>query len=178
VTSGSGFLIATLARRRVALGFVAALATLILARPTWTSWRVGLVVAGLGQALRVWAAGHIEKDREVTSSGPYRWMRHPLYVGSSVMAIGVSLASRSGIAAVVTALYMVTTIGAAVATEEARLRRAFGDQYDGYARAAGPVRGVERAFSLERAVRNREYRSVAGVAGGFLLLALRVIFNL
>ena len=76
-----------LARRRVALGFIAAIATLILARPTWTMWRIGLLVAAAGEGVRIWAAGHLEKSREVTRSGPYRWMRHPLYAGSAIMAL-------------------------------------------------------------------------------------------
>src|SRR5262245_40967996 len=84
-----------LARKRVALGFLVAVVALIMAAPTWSSWRAGLIVALAGEAIRVWAAGHIEKSREVTRSGPYRWMRHPLYVGSAVIALGVVLASRS-----------------------------------------------------------------------------------
>ena len=38
-----------------------------------------------GEALRIWAAGHLEKGREVTASGPYRWTRHPLYLGSTII---------------------------------------------------------------------------------------------
>jgi protein-S-isoprenylcysteine O-methyltransferase Ste14 len=165
-----------LARRRVALGFVATLAALLLARPTWASWVIGLLVSLVGEAIRMWAAGHIEKDREVTTSGPYRWTRHPLYVGSSVMALGVAIATRSWMVAALATLYMATTIGAAVATEEARLRVAFGDTYDKYARSEVP--GLARAFSWERAMRNREYRAASGVVGGFAILALRVVFHL
>ena len=165
-----------LARRRVSLGFLSAAAALLLARPTWPSWGAGLVVALVGEGVRIWASGHIEKDREVTMSGPYRWMRHPLYAGSVVVALGAVVASRSVVVAVVVALYMAATIGAAVVTEEARLRRDFGTAYDDYSRATAPA--VRRSFSLERALRNREYRAAAGLAGGFLLLALKAAFNL
>ena len=74
------------------LGFVTAIATAILARPTWRSWGIGLLVAVIGELVRVWAAGHLEKGREVTRSGPYRWTAHPLYVGSSIIAVGVVVA--------------------------------------------------------------------------------------
>ena len=74
---------ALLARRRVPLGSVTMLAALVLARPTWTTWRAGSARRVAGEAIRVWAAGHLEKGREVTTSGPYRWTRHPLYVGSA-----------------------------------------------------------------------------------------------
>jgi hypothetical protein len=55
-----------LARARVPLGFVTAAAALVLASPTWTSWMIGGAVAAAGEVLRIWAAGHIEKGREIT----------------------------------------------------------------------------------------------------------------
>jgi protein-S-isoprenylcysteine O-methyltransferase Ste14 len=176
VDNAWGGLRAQLARRRVGLGFVTAVIAVIVARPTWTSWTLGLAVACAGEAIRVWAAGHIDKGREVTTSGPYRWMKHPLYVGSSVMAAGVMLAARSPALAVVATAYMVATIAAAVTSEEAHLRQKFGDAYDRYAGADGAT--AARAFSFERALRNREYRAITGLFGGFLILALKVAFNL
>jgi len=169
-------LLAALARRRVALGAVACVAALALACPTWRSWLAGLAVACAGEAVRVWAAGHLEKSREVTTSGPYRWVRHPLYLGSSVLALGVVIAARSWIVGALAALYMGSTITAAIRTEEAYLRRAFGDSYDRYARRE--TAGNDRRFSLERAVRNKEYRAVSGVAAGFGLLALRILLQI
>ena len=161
-----------LARRRVTLGFVAALVALLLAQPTWRTWMAGLVVALAGEAIRVWAAGHLEKGREVTRSGPYRFVSHPLYVGSVVMAAGVALAARSLPVALLVAVYMGVTITAAIRTEEASLRRAFGAAYDDYLASRGEP--MARRFSLARARRNREYRAAAGVLAGFALLALKV----
>jgi hypothetical protein len=162
-----------LARRRIALGFLAAAVTLGAAAPSWRTWAAGLAVAIVGEAVRLWAAGHLEKSREVTRSGPYRWMRHPLYAGSSLIALGVVVASNSILVAVVGALYMGATITVAVRREEAFLRRAFGESYDLSQRSdAEPMR---RLFCIERAMRNREYRAVAGLAGGFALLALKVL---
>jgi len=162
-----------LARRRVALGLLVAVMTLLLARPTWMTWRAGLAIAAAGEAVRVWAAGHLEKSREVTRSGPYRWTRHPLYVGSTIMALGIVIASRSVIVAALAGAYMTATLTAAIRTEEAFLKRAFGDTYNQYRDArADPM---QRRFSLARAMRNREYRAAAGLAAGFALLALKVI---
>jgi protein-S-isoprenylcysteine O-methyltransferase Ste14 len=166
-------LIAYLARKRVPLGFVAAIATAGLARPTWSSWRTGLLVAVLGEVIRVWAAGHLEKGREVTQSGPYRWTAHPLYVGSSVIAVGAVIAANSLIAAVLAVVYMGATITAAVRTEEAFLRGRFGQSYDDYRRSeAAPG---SRRFSMARARRNKEYRAVVGLLIGFGFLALRLV---
>jgi protein-S-isoprenylcysteine O-methyltransferase Ste14 len=157
----------------VPLGFVTAAVTLALARPTWRSLGVGFTVAVLGELIRIWAAGHLEKSREVTRSGPYRFMRHPLYVGSGVMAAGIIIAASSAVVALVAAVYMTSTVVAAVRTEEAFLRRTFGDTYDRYrSSTADPML---RRFSAERALRNREYRAVAGLVVGFALLGLRLL---
>ena len=161
-----------LARRRVPLGFVAAALTFALAHPSWQTWRAGLLIALAGACFRIWAAGHLEKGREVTRSGPYRLMRHPLYAGSTVIALGIAVASRSLAASAIAVLYMGLTIAAAVRAEEAQLRQAFGSTYDDYqASRAEPMR---RSFSLARAIRNREHRAVVGLLSGFALLALKV----
>lgn len=171
MADSSAGLAAWLARRRVALGFVAAVVVVVFSAPTWRSWTIGLLVAAAGESLRVWAAGHLEKSREVTRSGPYRWLKHPLYAGSSVIALGVALASHSVLVAGVGAVYMFSTITAAIRTEEAFLRGAFGDTYDRYQRSEGEP--MFRRFSFERARRNREYRAVLGLVAGFGLLALK-----
>ena len=162
----------TLARRRVPLGFLTAAVTLVFAAPTPRSWAAGLAVAAAGELVRVWAAGHLEKSREVTRSGPYRFTRHPLYAGSGVIALGIVIASRSWIVAGLAAVYMVATTAAAIRTEEAFLRRTFGRAYDEYRASRGEA--IPRPFSFARVMRNREYRSVAGLTVGFALLALKM----
>lgn len=168
--------VALLARRRVTLGFVTAAATLVLARPTWPAWQAGLLVAVAGEAVRIWAAGHVEKGREVTMSGPYRWVRHPLYVGSAVLAIGIVIAARSVFVAGLAALYLGSTIAAAIRTEEAFLGRAFGDSYNRYRRSESAP--MVRRFSIARVLRNREHRAVIGLFLGFALLALKVLLSI
>jgi protein-S-isoprenylcysteine O-methyltransferase Ste14 len=167
-------LVDTLARRRVFLGFVSGVVTIVLARPTWSTWRSGLAIALVGEAIRVWAAGHLEKSREVTRSGPYRWTSHPLYLGSSIIALGVVVAGRSLVVAAFVFVYMAVTIGSAIAVEERFLREKFGTMYEDYKRGAT----VARAFSLERAVGNREYRALAGLALGFGVLALKIVLSI
>ena len=166
-------LIARLTRYRVRLGFVAAIAALVLARPTVASVMWGAAVAGLGEALRIWAAGHLEKGREVTVSGPYRLTRHPLYAGSSIMGLGFAIASASAAAAVLVAMYLVLTIGAAVKSEESHLTEKFGSAYPEY--REGRTAAAPRRFSVARAWRNREYRSLAGVLAALALLLWKAL---
>ncbi len=160
-----------LARLRVPLGFAAGVGVLWLATPTWGLLAIGTAVALAGESIRVWAAGHLEKSREVTRSGPYRWSRHPLYVGSALMGVGVAIAGNSAIAALAISLYLVVTMAAAIRTEEAFLRGRFGSEYRRSCRGAS--RAPDRPFSLARAWRNREYRAVVGMGAVFAILALK-----
>lgn len=163
---------ARLARWRVPVGFVCGLAVLWLARPTLSSIVLGGVIALVGEAIRVWAAGHLEKGREVTCSGPYRWTGHPLYVGTTVMGIGLAVAARSLPVSILVALYLGTMIPLAVRSEEATLRARFGERYDQYRR--GVVVDRERPFSWARAMGNREYRALVGFVAVMALLLLKL----
>ena len=175
-------LIPVIARLRVALGFVFGVLVLVLAQPTARSLVIGMSVAACGEAIRLWAAGHLHKSREVTVSGPYRFVAHPLYLGSSVMGAGLAITSASLIVTVLIVFYLATTLTAAIKSEEAFLRRAFGDQYDLYRtgveakrRAGGSA--SRRRFSLAQAIANREYRAVIGLVVAMLLLALKATYN-
>ena len=156
-----------IARLRVPLGFVFGVVVIVLASPTLRSLATGAVVALLGEGIRIWAAGHLEKGREVTSSGPYAITRHPLYLGSALIGIGLAIACADVLVAVIVLGYLALTLTAAIRTEEAHLTEKFGAAYPSY--RSGQM-SVPRAFSLERALRNREYRAVAGVLFVFVLL--------
>lgn len=163
-----------LTRWRVTLGFLFAIGVLWLARPTVQSLTIGAVVAIIGESLRVWAAGHLEKSKEVTMSGPYRYTRHPLYLGSSLIGIGLTIVANNLIVAIIVMAYLALTLTAAMRSEEAHLREKFGDAYDAYAEKRAPA--FERAFSLQRAIYNREHHTVAGLIAGLLLLAAKMYF--
>jgi protein-S-isoprenylcysteine O-methyltransferase Ste14 len=164
-----------LARWRVPLGFATFLAAFLLSSPTKFTYIAGLSIALVGQALRVWAAGHIEKSREVTRSGPYRHIRHPLYVGSVLMGTGFVVASASVWTAALAAAYFTVTYVAAVRSEEATLDEKFEGEYSAYreGRATDVSAPSTRRFSMDRAFgMNREGRSLSGFVVAFVLLAL------
>ena len=166
-----------LARFRVALGWVFAPLVMLVSEPTIPSLILGLAIAVPGEGLRFWAAGHLNKAREVTASGPYRWFSHPLYVGSSIVGLGAGVASHSVVAIGLIALYLALTLAAAVRSEEAFLRRAFGDRYDRFKRGDLAGDGHTRPFSLSQAIANREPRAVIGLALAWLLLFLKATYN-
>jgi protein-S-isoprenylcysteine O-methyltransferase Ste14 len=158
-------MLATLARRRVAVGFVLGAVVLWLAQPTVPSLAAGVAIALAGEALRVWAAGHLIKAREITTSGPYRFVRHPLYLGSSIIGVGVAVAAGSAISTLIIGAYLAATIAAVVIEERALLNRvaAKGDPH--------------QRFSLARVIANHEERAMLGVLVAVLLLALKATYN-
>ena len=164
-------MIALLTRWRVFLGFVFAAAVVWLASPTRESFVIGSGLAVTGEWLRVWAAGHLEKSREVTRSGPYRFTRHPLYLGSSLIGLGVAVIANDLVTAVMVLGYLVLTLTAAMRSEEAHLRDKFGDAYDAYVEKRSTP--MDRRFSWARALRNREHHAMAGLAAGLLVLWLK-----
>lgn len=160
-----------LTRFRVFLGFVFAALALYLATPTPTTLLVGASVSVVGELLRLWAAGHLEKSREVTRSGPYQFTRHPLYLGSSLIGIGFAIAANHITVAIIVAAYLLLTLTAAMRSEEAHLREKFGDAYDAYVEKRSEP--MPRRFSWQRAIYNREHHTIAGLVAGFLILAVK-----
>ena len=163
-----------LARLRVPLGFVFGACVFYFAHPTWRTLAAGAAIGLLGESIRLWAAGHLEKSREVTRSGPYRYTRHPLYLGSSVMAAGVAVGAGSWVVAALVALYMGSTISAAVRTEEAFLRSRFGDEYAGLCRAARPRDGAP--LQPRSRLAQQGDRALAGLVLAIVVLGLKAAF--
>lgn len=168
-------MIKLLARWRVTLGFIFAAIVLYLATPSATSLASGMVIAIAGESIRLWAAGHLEKSKEVTSSGPYQYTRHPLYLGSSLIGIGMAIASNSVVVVVIVVTYLALTLTAAMKSEEAHLRDKFGDAYDAYAQNRGP--SVHRVFSWQRALYNREHHTMLGLAAGMIAFWIKAMMR-
>src|SRR5947207_1556308 len=174
-TANTGRIAAAIARKRVPLGFAFGALVVLLARPTSRSLMIGGAVALVGEACRIWAAGHLEKGLEVTRSGPYRLTRHPLYLGSAIIGAGVAEAASRMSASVLIAAYLIITIGAAIRHEEANMRAAFGDQYEAYLQSKAGT--VERPFSLARARKNKEHHTIAGLVVVAAIFAAKAVFS-
>src|SRR5512147_1339097 len=123
-----------IARRiRVPLGFALAVLYVWLARPTWTSIVIGAVVALIGVAIRAVASGHISKNSELTTSGPYAYTRNPLYLGSIVIALGFAVAALSWWIVLALVVLFVAVYIPVIRAEESFLRSRF-PEFDSYAR--------------------------------------------
>lgn len=156
-------------------------------RPTVASVAIGFVFVALGEATRLWAAGHLYKTVELITSGPYRYTRNPLYLGRLLIFTGICIAARLpfGLSWVALAIGYVVFFGYYLPRKErvepARLRGTHGEPYDRYFRAVPalfprltPYREASTmGWSSDRMLRNREQWMVIGLTLVALFLLWR-----
>jgi protein-S-isoprenylcysteine O-methyltransferase Ste14 len=163
------------AKLRVPGGFVLVAAFLWLAQPSRDSLAAGLPIALLGLLLRGWAAGHLEKNRQLAQSGPFAYVRNPLYIGTLAVAAGFVVASRRWELGILFAAVFFLIYLPVVELEEQHLRSLFAGYTDYAARVprlipAFPVRKTSGKFRWSLYRKNEEYQALAGFLAGLLIL--------
>ena len=175
-----------IARWRVRLGYLLAIAVLFFARPNPKSVAIGAAIGILGLWLRAYAAGYLKKQEVLTTTGPYAYTRNPLYLGSAVLAVGAAWAMHSWISASILGVYFAAVYYVVMRREEGELRGHFGEAFEAYARRVPlffprlvPVRMEATsagAFSFAQYKKNHEYQAALGFV--LLLVFLLVIWRL
>lgn len=169
-------------RWRVPLGFLCAAVFLFFARPTPIALAVGAGVSVLGLAIRAWAAGHIRKNAQLATSGPYAFTRNPLYFGSFLLGLGFTIASGQWLLAVLFAALFIGIYLPVMRVEASTMAQLFGNEFETYRQSVPlffprltPYRkgdsGVVK-FDGSLYLRYREYRAALGlvIAWGLLLI--------
>ena len=175
---------ARIARRiRIPLGFLSAAFFVWLARPTAKSLIEGALVMVPGLVLRGFASGHVQKDKQLTTSGPYAYTRNPLYLGSLLLAAGFAMAARSWWVVGIMLATLILIYVPVVAGEERYLRNAF-PGYDDYARHVPrlfprltPYGDVRGEYSSERYWKHREYEAAIGCIVMLAILIVKLIIR-
>ena len=167
--------------RQGAFLFVVILAVFTTARPTVASLFIGGLFASLGEALRIVTAGYGYSVGEVSRRGPYRFVRHPYYLGTALLVLGLLVAGRNAWVFAGCLAGMVPIFREDIRSDEKRYRRVFGPRFDLYRtqvpafipRFTGVSKevGDKRQFSVEWALfkgRHRELDAVLGLALAFV----------
>jgi protein-S-isoprenylcysteine O-methyltransferase Ste14 len=151
-----------------------------LARPSSSSLAIGLPLALLGEGVRIWASGHIEKTKSLATGGPYAHSRNPLYVGSLLLGLGLAVASASVGVVIAVAAYFAAFYPAVMREESGFLARKFPEEYAAWAgavplflprlRPSGPR---SSRFDWARVSMNREWRTALAVPVAVVLLYAR-----
>lgn len=143
-------------------------------RPTPGAFGVAALFALAGALVRFWSAGIIAKNKELATSGPYAYVRNPLYFGSLLVAVAFFILNGNPWFVVPAAVGAVVLYIRTVRAEEEVLLTRFGAAFEAY-RARVPailpwrgrcrMEGGETAYSLEQSLHNKEYNGAVGTLG-------------
>ncbi len=174
---------ADFARRiRVPSGFAFAVLYLWFAKPSWSWMALGATLIIPGLLIRALASGHVEKNEQLTTTGPYGYTRNPLYLGSLVLGVGFAVAARSWwIGGILLAMFFVIYLPV-IRSEEAFLRDHF-PEFDEYAHQVprllprlGAFRSNGGAFSWQLYWKHREYNAALGTTAMMVALGMKLLW--
>ncbi len=106
---------------------------LVLGHASPTTMLAGAPPLLLGIALHLWAKGCLHQNKEVTTSGPYRYVRHPFYLGNLLLDAALVLMSGSVILGFVFPFWWAVVYIPVMRREEATMAGLFGPAYQTYA---------------------------------------------
>jgi protein-S-isoprenylcysteine O-methyltransferase Ste14 len=150
-----------------------------------TNWTDPFVAIGellilCGLLVRAWAAGTLKKQKQLATTGPYAFVRHPLYLGSVLMMLGFAALGFHPYSLLVIATPLAWLYWHAITSEERHVAKLFPTQYPAY--AAATPRLIPRRlasprladWSLAQWLKNSEYQAWLGAAAA--LLAIKSLY--
>jgi len=173
-----------IARRiRVPVGFAFTVIYILLSHPTWKSLAIGAAFVIAGITVRALASGHLKKNEELATSGPYTYTRNPLYLGSLILALGFAIAARNWWIAALLLLIFVAIYLPVISAEEEFLRTKFPEfvQYCAEVprvipRLSSP-RPYQPGFSWGLYLKHREYNAAIGSVALLAALIAKLLWN-
>jgi protein-S-isoprenylcysteine O-methyltransferase Ste14 len=116
--------------------------------PIWLRW-VAVGTGVLTIPFTLWVFRHIgrnisetvltKSDHELVKSGPYRWIRHPLYSGSLWMLFSISVIASNWFLLLYSFLGLIAFRWLIIPVEENQLVHAFGEEYREYQSRTGAL---------------------------------------
>lgn len=189
-------------RRLIVFLFCAAV--LVIAQPHPVLVPIGSVLIILGEALRIWACGHLRKNKDVITSGPFAHVKNPLYLGTFLIMTGLCLATSNpwpdpetgkmylsryvlyvGLPLFL-AVFVFYYFPYKVRVEGDRLRRRFGEKFDDYDKSVPNFfprltpykKAVKASWEGKLVLENSELGPVVFLALGALIVFLKVYLDL
>lgn len=171
-------------RWRVRMIPLLAILVIFLAKPALFPFLTGLGLCLLGLMFRMWAAGHIRKEKELTVSGPYKYTRNPLYLGNLILGISIVVGTYSWWCLLIFVVYFLLFYPPVMREERERMKCLFPEKYDEYKKRVPlffpslkpSVSSKKIKFSLPLYKKNREYRALIGASIFWFILGLKMIF--
>ncbi|MDX8377227.1 MAG: isoprenylcysteine carboxylmethyltransferase family protein [Mariprofundales bacterium] len=165
---------------RIIVSIIFVLPALFLVQISCISLALGVPLIILGEAVRLWASGHIHKGEEVTRTGPYALCRHPLYLGHLLITAGFCIAGNHWLLIIGAPFAFWLVFAPTIAREEQHLVSTFGEGYQKYQKEIPALlpRNIlpqtnPNAFTgghkWSQVKQHREWNNVAGLIAGIVL---------
>lgn len=169
-------------RVRISLLFV--ILAVVLAKPELWSILIGVGLTFIGLIIRTWACGHLEKGKKLTTSGPYRYTRNPLYFGNLLIGLGIVIGAQSwwvlGCFFVIFAIFYSVTI----LSEKQKMEELFPMEYAEYRRLVplffpsffSTFPRQNKGFRRTLYKKNKEIRAIIGSSLFWLIITMKFFF--
>jgi len=99
-------------------------------------WGVGPTIFLIGVAIRIWAQQHLHYrmgiHKQLTTTGPYRLVRNPLYIANTLAYVGVTFCPELLWLAPLTLMWGIGVYSLVIRYEEEHLLNKYGDSYQRY----------------------------------------------
>ena len=161
--------------------FVGAILLVIFAKPNLIGMPVGVLLILFGEAIRIWAAGHLQKNEILTVTGPYAYVKNPLYIGTILITTGFCIfGDNIYLLAAATLAFCFHYIPYKKKIEGGRLHKIFGSRYDDYDEKVPEYIPKRTPYSEEKApwqfknfIENSEEGILLTILAGMLLILSR-----
>lgn len=150
-------------RYRSTVGTISLFILLFLASPSAKSITLGFFLIMIGIFFRAWSSGHLNKDNELATDGPYALTRNPLYFGNFVLGFGIAIAGNNFYTYLIFFAFFLLFFPFLMVIEHRRLKKKFGKKYEEWSRKSNSFfpkikRIRDFNFNISYYMKNREYR--------------------
>ena len=168
-------------KMRVILAWCAIPLLLHYSNMTARSFQWGAVLMVIGEMIRFWALGFMEKKgQKLAMSGPYAFVRNPLYVGNFFLGLGIAVLVWNWIIMVLFLIGFLGIYSGTIRGEEKHLLEKFGKTFEDYCKNVpslfprfSPYDAPGKdSFLWSRITKHHEYITVMGIALVLLLIQI------
>lgn len=139
---------------------------------------IGYIIAGM--LIRLWSNGYAIKNDKLTTSGPYAFVRNPLYLGTFLIALGFVIVLKTSWVGAIFMAALGFMYYRTVKDEQGMLTAKFGDSYRDYCQKVPAMipclipytQGEKWPFNLQRLINSKEHKVV------FWLTIILIAFHL
>jgi protein-S-isoprenylcysteine O-methyltransferase Ste14 len=170
--------------RRVPV-FLGVFLLVIFASPHPAGIVIGFLLIAIGESIRIWAAGHLQKNENLTVTGPYAHVKNPLYVGTILITAGFCImADNIYLLALAMFAFCFHYIPYKKRVEGDRLKKIFGERYEDYDLKVPeyiprwtPYPGERAPWQFKCFIENSEEGIFLIVLAGIVLILSRPYWN-